>query len=470
MAVIWSFLQRAGTLIIGFVVNIVLARLLCPEDFGIVGFIAVFVGLADVLVDSGLGSALIQTKEVKDADIRTVFTSNLLISLTLFLGIFIAAPYIADYVGVPKLDLYLRVESVMVLIRAFYVVQSALLNRSLKFRDLAGINIAASVLSAIISISIALLGGGVWSLIAKNVVLHLSLCVFYRIKSKVPYKLGINRDSFKQLFGFGIFVAFTNFLDLLYSNVVSFILGKKYSVEDLGYYNQAHSLKQIPVYSMSMVITQVLFPYMSRMQDEKERFYENARKVINLTSFMVFPLMAFLVIAAKPIIVLLYSAKWAPSAIYFQILCVAGSMDAFIHINRNILKSLGHTKLIFILQCIITVIGVGLLIFSLRFGVTVFVWSVVIFTFIDWALGTTCAGIKSGYSIFKQIKDMISSVMISVLLGLAVYYLFSFFQLPVIITCLLEAVLFFGLYLLIHWLLRTVSMRYFKETIHSSIK
>ena len=467
LAVLWSFLQRGGTLIIGFVVNIVLARILCPEDFGIVGFIAVFVGLADILVDSGLGSALIQKKEVTEKHIKTVFTSNLLISIVLFVILFIVAPFIADYVNVPKLDLYLRVESVMVLIRAFYVVQSSLLNRSLKFKDLAGINITASILSAVSAISLALLGCGVWSLIAKNVILHLSLCVLYRIKSRVPYRLGIDRASLKGLFGFGIFVALTNFLDILYSNIVSFILGKKYSVEELGYYNQAYSLKQIPVYSMSMVITQVLFPYLSRMQDDRGRFFENTRKVIRITSFIVFPLITYLVIAAKPIIVFLYSAKWAPSSVYFQILCIAGAMDAFIHINRNILKSLGYTKLIFILQCIITVIGIVLLAISIHFGIKAFIWSVVVFTFVDWILGSSLSGIKSGYSIFYQIRDMMDSLLIAVLCGVVVFYIFGHFNIPVLLLCFLEAVLYLVFYMGLHALLKTQSFLNFRMTIFS---
>lgn len=314
---IWSATQRFLGLAISFVSNIVLARLLCPNDFGAVAMIMVFVGLADVLVDGGLGNALIQKKDLSQDDIRTVFSTNFIVSVILFIVLFSCSSFIESYVKIEGFSLFLRVEAVIVLIRAFYVVNHALMNREMKFKQLAIIALTTNFISTTGAITLALLGCGVWSLIIKNILFDLVSCVLYAVVIKVPYKFGFKRDSFSNLFGFGVFVSLSNMAEAAYSYFLSFILGKKYSVEQLGYYNQAFSLEQIPVYSTTMVLNQVLFPYLSKSQDNKNAIKETIRLSTLATSFFVYPLMAFLIFFAEPTIVFIYSAKWLPAVPYF---------------------------------------------------------------------------------------------------------------------------------------------------------
>lgn len=465
-ATLWSFLQRAGSLIIGFVANMVLARLLEPEDFGCIAIILVFVSFADILIDSGLTSALIQKKEVSENDVSTVFSVNLSVSIVLFILIFFAAPAIARFVSIPNLAMYLRVESIAVLIRAFYCIQAASLSKNLKFKNLAKYNILSSFASASIAITLAALGCGVWSLVAKNLILQLSLCLLYRHASKVSYRLGFFKENFKELFSFGWFVALTTFMDTLYSNLTAFLIGKRYSVKDLGYYNQAKSLEQIPVYSLSMVINQVLFPFMSKMQDDPSRVLNNTRKVIIATSFFTFPLMVYLIFFAKPVIILLYSAKWEPSAIFFQILCFGGMVNALVHICRNVLKSIGETKALFYTQIVVTAIAIIGVVVVLRFDLKWLVAWVACCSYFNWLTISFITGKKIGYDLFLQLKDVSLNVVFAVVAGFVSCYLTRLVSANVIVTALSGAAVFAVVYLLLHSFFKTASFK----TVLTSIK
>ena len=228
-AILWSFLQRGGGISISFISNMILARLLIPEDFGIIGLILVFTSLADTLVDAGLGSALIQKKSISKQDISTVFTSNIIISVILFGILFLTAPYIADYVSVEGFDLYLRVQLLTVLLRALYVVEFSLMNRNLRFKDLAKINVIASLLSVSLAITFAFMGYGVWSIIIKNISLQIILVFLYKYYNKVVLDFKFNKKTFLELFSFGGYVSLTYFLDFVYNNLIILIMGKNYS-------------------------------------------------------------------------------------------------------------------------------------------------------------------------------------------------------------------------------------------------
>lgn len=300
---IWSAVQRFGSLAIGFISNMVLARLLCPEDFGIMGLVMVFVGLADVLVDGGLGNALIQKKNITNRDLSTVFTSNFFFSIFLFGLFFIAAPYVEIYTDISNLSLYVRIVSFQILFRALYVIPFSLMVKDMDFNKLAIINLFATFCSVAISIVLALFGCGVWSLIAKSLSLDAILVLLYFIYGTPHLKVGFSSESFKELFGFGFFVALSNLIETGYTNMISFLIGKKYSVKELGYYNQAYALQQIPTYSITAVLNQVLFPYFSNIQDNESELNGKFKMSIQIITFFVFPILLFLITFANQVIV-----------------------------------------------------------------------------------------------------------------------------------------------------------------------
>ena len=466
-ATFWSSIQRFGGLTISFVSNVVLTRLLCPEDYGIVGLIMVFIGIADVLVDGGLGNALIQKKEITKDDVSTVFTSNLLLSVILFLFIFFSAPAIASYVEIKGFALFLRVEAIMILLRALYVIHFSMMNREMAFQKLAKISLCVSALSTILAISMAYYGCGVWSLIARNLSLDLFSFLIYYIWCKVDFSIYINRKSFGQLFGFGIFVAIANLLESLYSNLLSFVLGKKFSVKELGYYNQAYALEQIPVYSITSILNQVFFPFLSKEQDDRTKMREDVQRSLQAMSFFIYPLMTFLICFAKPIIILLYSEKWLPAVPFFQILCTIGFTNFLYHLNRSILKAVDKTKVLFYTQVFVTVIGFLFIVLAIPFGI----YAVVIMVAINSVVGSLIVmGFSGRYiklDIFHQIKCLLLNLIISTITGLLILWLFSDKDCGVMIILPSALVSYSAIYLFVHYLLKTSSYKLCMTVVHN---
>ena len=458
-ATFWSAIQRFGGLAIGFVSNVVLARLLCPEDYGIIGLIMVFIGIADAMVDGGLGNALIQKKNVTRDDTSTVFTTNILFSFFLFLLIFFSAPAIEAYVNINKFSLYLRIEAVMILLRALYVVHYSMLNKDMDFQKLAKINLGVNAASTVIAILMAYSGFGVWSLIVRNLMLDLLAFIVYYLCYRTKLSLYISKESFRQLFGFGIFVAIANLLESLYSNLLSFILGKKFSVKELGYYNQAYSLEQIPVYSITSILNQVFFPFLSKEQDNRVKMREDVKRSIRVMSFFIYPLMIFLVCFAKPIIVLLYTEKWLPSVPFFQILCTIGFTNFLYHLNRSILKAVDKTQVLFYTQIVVCVVGLLFIMLAIPFGIYAVVVMVALNSVISSLIVMCFSGRHINLNIYCQIKEVLYNFILSGITGILAYIVFSdvnwneFLLLPV------AFVFFVIVYITTHYLLRTTSYK-----------
>lgn len=452
---IWSAIQRFGSLAIGFISNIVLARLLCPEDFGAMAMVMVFVGIADTIVDGGLGNALIQKKDIEDIDIRTVFSSNLVFSIFLFVLFILIAPFIEEYTNIKKLAIYIRVEAFQLIFRALYVIPFSLMQKKFEFAKLARINIIASFLSVATAISLAMFGYGIWSLILKNLSLDLYLLILYAILGPMNFKIGFGWMSFKKLFSFGIFVVLANLFETLYSNLVSFFVGKKYSAKELGYYNQAYALQQIPTYSITAVLNQVLFPYFSSLQESKENLESKLRLSIQMMTFFVFPLLLFLICFAEQIIIILYSSKWLPSVPYFQLLCIGGFLNAMIHINRSYIKAAGLTKAIFLIQVTSTIIGLILLYVGLCYSMILGVSALAINSVILYIMTASISGKESKYSIFRQIFDVSPNMVFSIICAFISIIISKILFTNIYIFIFIELIAFFGLYLLLHYIFKT---------------
>ena len=454
---VWSAVQRFLGMAISFISNIVLARLLCPDDFGAVAMVMVFVGLADVLVDGGLGNALIQKKDVNKEDIHTVFSTNFTISVLLFSLLFLCSGLVESYVKIEGFSLFLRVEAIIILIRAFYVVNFSLLNRKLNFKALAAISLTSQTAATVSAIVLALLGCGIWSLIIKNIILDLVACVLYAVVIRVPFRFGFKKESFRELFSFGAFVSLANMIENVFSNFLSFILGKNYSVEKLGYYNQAHSLEQIPVYSTTMVLNQVLFPFLSKSQDDTNSIKGTLRQSTLVVSFFVFPLMAFLVFFAEPVIVFIYSSKWLPAVPYFRILCVYGFTNFIYHSNRNVLKSIGASRLLFYTQLISTLVGISFVFIGLRFSIIVMLLLVVSNSIISLFIIGGVAGKKINYPIHKQITDVFPNLIYAVLSSFVAFLVINNLTVSNLTQIVFGFIICCCIYLFLEFILRSTS-------------
>ena len=388
----WSFFEKFGAKLLSFVFNIVVARLLSIDDFGRIGMIMVFVALANTFVESGLGAAIIQKKKLDNYDYDTVFIWNLLVSLILYIVLYFSAPFIASFYRMMDLVLLLRVQGVILLINAFCIVPTTTLMKQLKFKQIFKVNIVSIVLGSSVGIILALYGFGIWSLVVKMIFVSLFQCMLLWILCKWKPRLMFSFRSFKGMFNYGTFILLSSLANKFYDNIQSLIIGRSFSASTLGLYTQAKSLEQIPSDTLSTAVNQVFFPVFSKMQDDMIGLRKNIKMNLQMLSFLNFPMSAFLMVVAEPIIVLLYSDKWLGSVYYFKILCLYSMLITINTTNIVLLKSIGKVKLFFYSQIVKRIVGVIIIFFGLYyFGMKGLLWGVVINAYLWWIIGSYCS-------------------------------------------------------------------------------
>lgn len=366
---IWTGIGKFGTTGLAFVSNLVLARLLLPSDFGCVAMLQVFIAISSIFVTAGFGAALIQKKEPSHIDYTSVFYWNLAASLFFFWLLFFCSPAIANYYKMPELSAVLRVQSIVLIIQAFSMVQSSQLQKQLRFKELSVRNIVATAIGTVVAIVMAVLGYGVWSLVASQIVTALAgVLLLWKMSTWRP-TWEFSLQSLKDLFAFGGLMALSSLVETVYTNLQSLIIGRLYSATDLGYYNQAKKLEAMPTDSLSQVVNQVSFPVFAALQDDKERLLNGVRKNIKAITYLNFPLMALMIVVAHPLITLLYGKNWEPSVPFFQILCISSMVYTLNTLNTNVIKSLGKSKIYFFVQLSKRLIGIGLIFFGVQFGI-----------------------------------------------------------------------------------------------------
>jgi len=449
----------------------VLARLLCPEDFGTMAMIMVFVGVADVLVDGGLGNALIQKKDINQNDVNTVFTVNILFSIFLYLLIFFFSPFIASFTSLPNLSLCLRIQAICVIGRAAFTVHFSLLNRDMAFKNLAIIVLISNAISTLAAIIFAYFGMGVWSLILKTILLDLLCGIMYIYYCRERVRFGFHLESFKNLFNYGIFVVSANVLENIYSNMLSFFIGKRYAIKDLGYYNQAHSLYQIPVFSASAVVNQVFFPFFSRMQDGVENVRKHFRTMMLVVTFFVYALLSYLIFFAEPVITLMYSEKWLPSVPLFQVLCFSGFFNSILHLSRSTLKAMGRSKILFYSQLATTITGICFILLFMNFDIQIFVYVAVINTLIAYSIASYFAGKFIDFSLLKQVRIIVPNIVIAIMASAIASLIIRFSNINSIIILLLGVSFCVDLlcYVSLHYILKTASMSIILDVVKNKI-
>ena len=468
--VIWTTFQRGGALLIGFIGNIILARLLTPDDYGCIGLLLIFTSIADVLIDGGLGSALVEKKELNIIDCSTVFTANLVFSIILFGILFICSPWISRYFGIPILEDVLRIESISIVLRASYIIPASLLNRNLKFKDITIITIVSHVLSIVLAIISACYGMGVWSLVVKNISLQLFLCVLYHFSARWTFSIAFSWSIFKSLFSFGGKIALSNIVECIFSNIESFVIGRRFSAKILGYYSQAKSLGQLPIYSMSMVANQVLFPVLSKLQEEDRAFVNGTRKSMISITYIAFPLITILCILSKPAIILLYSEKWEAAIPFLQMVCIAGFVNSVIHTNFSILKAKGKSNLLLFYQVVINMLKLLLILIGMNFGIMGILAGNIIGNYLGCIVLAYLSGKVVGYGLKQQIEDLYPSFLLSVVLGCLVFFIFvPIISMNAVLTIFVVFFIYSVAYILLSWILNFEGFRVYKEIIKNEL-
>ena len=317
----WKFLQSCGTSGISAIVGIILARLLLPEDYGVIALITVFIAVAQIFVTSGLNTALIQKKEVDDTDYSSVFFLSLIIAAVCYAILFITSPFIAAFYGNEIITPVLRVLGLTLFFGAFNSIQNAVIARTFTFKNLFVSSLGAVIISGIAGIVMALLGYGVWALVGQQLVSYIALCAIMWVTVDWRPKLLFSLTRVKTLFSFGWKLLVSAQIDTIYNNISTLVIGKLYPANMLGYYSQGQQYPNVLVSNINASIQTVMLPAYAKNQDDKATVKQIMRRALTTSSFLVLPAMAGLAAVAEPLVILLLTEKWIMAVPFLQIFC-----------------------------------------------------------------------------------------------------------------------------------------------------
>lgn len=419
---VWTALQKYSTMFISFVSGIILARLLTPYDYGCIGMLSIFMVLADVFIDGGFASALIQKKKPTQKDYSTVFYWNLGMAALVYAVLFFSAPAIAVFYNTPILCPVLRVQGLVLFIHAFIIVQRSQLKKKLNFKILSIITIVTSLVSLGVTIVMAYKGFGVWALVAQNLITAAIPAVVFWFYIKWRPSWAFSWSSFKELFSFGFYMFLSHLINQFGNHFQGLLIGKVYNPSTMGYYSKAHGTEKLASTSISSIMTQVTYPLYAEVQDDKERLANMIRRLTMTLSYITFPLMFILLLCAKPIFVLLYSDRWLASVPYFQVLCIAGLAFCLQSVNYQSIAAIGKSKQMFLWTVVKRAIGIGLVVAGLAiWGMTGLLVGMVLNTWFSYFVNI---GLVSKYIRYKwtdQLLNIAPVAIASIISALAAY-------------------------------------------------
>ena len=423
--VIWKFGERVSAQAVNFIVSIILARLLLPEDYGLIALVTVFITICNKIVVSGFATSLIQKKDADNLDFSTVFYFSIAVAAVLYAGLFFAAPFIAEFYSAesdPELFIQvIRVMGLNLFIIAVNSVQQAYVSRTMQFRKFFFSTIIGTVVSAVAGIALAYMGKGVWALVAQNMILAVvnGIVLWFMVKWRPQLKFSFKRLKVLYSYGWKIFVA--SLIKILYTDLRSLVIGKVYTAADLAFYNKAQSFPQLIDTNVEGTIDSVLFPAISKKQSNVDDMRAMLRRAIKTTSYILMPLLAGLSAVAKPFIIILLTDKWAESIPLMQILAFSFVFAPVELENLQAIKAIGRSDIALKVEIIKKVVGVAILIASIPFGVTAIAVGMVISTTLSAIINAIPNKKLLGYTFKMQLKDILPSLLLSLVMFGAVY-------------------------------------------------
>ena len=465
----WRFAERTGAQGVQFIVSIVLARLLAPEDYGTISLVTVFTTILQVFVDSGLGTALIQKKDADDLDFSSVFYFNFAVCLVLYAGMFVAAPYIAMFYDDPTLTPVVRALCLTVVVAGVRGIQQSYVSRHLLFKRFFFSTTGGTIVSAVIGIAMAYMGYGVWALVAQQLSNVAVGTVILWIMVKWRPKLMFSWQRLKELLSFGWKLLASALLDTVYNNLRNLIIGKLYSSADLAYYNQGDKFPKVIVTNINTSIDSVLLPTMSNVQEDHTRVKSMTRRSIKTSTYIMAPLMMGLAFCAEPIVRLVLTDKWLPCVPYLQIFCITYMFYPIHTANLNAIKAMGRSDLFLKLEIVKKVVGMILLVSTMWFGVMAMALSLLVSTVTSMLINSWPNKRLLGYSFSEQIRDILPAIVLATLMGIGVSTIYLL-RLSTGLTLVIQIPLGAAIYVLLSMLLKLDEWNYLKNVILNVLK
>lgn len=414
----WSFTDSMLSQGTTFLVGIVLARLLSPEEYGLLGLLMIFIVISESIVNSGLNSALIRKQDATELDYNTVFITNLLLSFVMYGLLFLGAPYISLFFEKPQLTILLRVLGAIVILNALSIVPATKLTKKVDFKSITFCSLIGSICAGIVGISMAVMGYGVWALVGQQMTKQLVYTLALIIANKWLPQIQFSIRSFKELWNFGWKLLVSGLINNVWNEIYKVVIGKCYTPETLGQFTQAQFYSNIFSQNLTGIVQRVSYPVLSKIQDERERLKQAYRQVIKVTMLITFVFMFGLAGCAKQFIYVLIGEQWLPCVGYMQILCFSMALYPLHAINLNMLQVQGRSDLFLKLEIIKKCIAVVPLLLGIYIDIYWMLLGSVVAGWIAYYLNAYYSGPYLQYSVWAQIKDILPSMLLS--LGMAI--------------------------------------------------
>lgn len=444
---LWESIGRFSALGIQFVVTLILARMLTPNEFGIIGLLAVFIALGSVLLDSGFSQALIQKKNADEIDFSSVFFLNMIVGLLLYFFLFLISPYIAAFYELPDLTNYARVLFLIIPINSFGLVQNVIIQKEMTFKKTATANMLSAIFSGAIGIGMAYSGFGIWSLVGQQVSLSLSKTVLYIVQNRWVPIFVISIKAIKEMFIFSMNLMFHSIVNVTMKNIYVLVIGRFFPIAQVGYYNQADKLQEISAATISEIVIKVSFPALVQKRDEPDLLRAAYAKIFSTTIFLVAPLMIFLMCIGEPLIRLLLTEKWLPAVPYFRILCIYGMVLPILQISYNLYKLFKKGRLLLLIDSLRHLLVILSIFVSMKYGIELMLIGLVSCTILMVVLNLYKSGALISFSLYDQLSRLLPYYLIGAVAAMALYFIPDFKS--DFLTISVSAIGFLGIYLFI---------------------
>jgi teichuronic acid exporter len=435
--VFWNFVDYSSNFGVNFIIGIILARILSPAEFGLIGMIGIFIAISMTFINGGFSNALIRKKECTEIDFSTVFYFNFLIAFLIYGVLYFCAPYIANYFNERILINIVRVLSIVIVISSLSIIQKTTLTKKIDFKLQTQISLTSNIFSGVIGICLAYNGWGVWSLVYRTLIQQSVKSIMLWTLNKWRPLFIFSIKSFKELFSFGSKLLFSSLIDTLYKNIYFFIIGKYFSAEQLGYYTRANNFKELPSSHINSIISSVSYPVLSQLQDDKPKLKSGYKYIIKSTMFITFVLMLSMSAMSEPLIVTLIGEKWRESIVYLQLLCFVGMLYPLHALNLNMLNVQGRSDLFLRLEVIKKIIAIPTIVIGIYFGIKVMIIMMFVNSVFAFYLNSYWSGKFINYSMKEQIYDILPSLIIALINAAILFMISLWLTLPYwIILCI----------------------------------
>lgn len=433
----WSFVDNISNQGVTFLVGLVLARILTPSEFGILGMITIFIAISNSIVDSGFSNALIRKQDAKRIDYNTVFLFNIAVSLLFYFILYISAPYIAQFFKEPQLVAITRVMGLVLIINAFGIIQRTLLNKRIDFKTQTKVSIISSVGSGVIGIGMAIKGLGAWSLVGQQISRQFLNTLFLWVFNSWRPILEFSKQSFKELFGFGSKLMLSGIINTIFKNIYYLVIGKYYTSYDLGQYTRAEQFRSIFAANLTSIVQKVSYPLLSTIQNESERLKTGYRKIVKISMLITFFCMVSMAAIAKPMIIILIGDKWLLASEYLQIMCFSALLYPMHALNLNILQVKGRSDLFLKLEIPKNLLGLIPILLGILFSIKIMLYSRILFSIIHFFMNSFYSKRMINYSSWEQLKDILPTFVLSLFIGLIVWAI-TLLQINIYMTLVLQ--------------------------------